>query len=59
MENSYSISIGVGVTGVNQETILAAGISTNSTFRIKVPKITNPRNTGLYLKITKEKYIDY
>ena len=32
--------LGVGVTGVNQETILAAGISTNSTFRVKVPRIT-------------------
>ena len=46
--------LGVGVTGVNQETILAAGISTNSTFRIKVPKITNPRESGLYSRLPKK-----
>jgi len=46
--------LGVGVTGVNQETILAAGISTNSTFRIKVPKITNPRESGLFARLPKK-----
>ena len=40
MEQTLTLSpLGVGVTGVNEETILAAGISTNSTFRIKVPKL--------------------
>ena len=46
--------LGVGVTGVNTETILAAGISTNSTFRIKVPKITNPRESGLFARLPKK-----
>ena len=46
--------LGVGVTGVNQETILAAGISTNSTFRIKVPRITNLTRGGLYARLPKK-----
>ena len=46
--------LGVGVTGVNEETILAAGISTNSTFRIKVPLITNFEQSGLYSRLPKK-----
>ena len=46
--------LGVGVTGVNQETILAAGISTNSAFRIKVPRITNLSRGGLYSRLPKK-----
>ena len=46
--------MGVGVTGVNQETILAAGISTNSAFRIKVPRITNLTRGGLYSRLPKK-----
>ena len=46
--------LGVGVTGVNQETILAAGISTNSSFRIKTPRITNLIRGGLYSQLPKK-----
>ncbi len=42
------------VTGVNNGNILAAGISTNSTFRIKVPRITNLGDTGLFTKLPKK-----
>ena len=42
------------ITGINTGTILAAGISTNSTFRIKVPKITNSLDTGLFTKLPKK-----
>ena len=41
-------------TGVNNGGILAAGISTNSTFRIKVPKIVNLRESGLYARLPKK-----
>ena len=46
--------LGVGVTGVNEESILAAGISTNSTFRIKVPLITNVQESGLFSRLPKK-----
>ena len=42
------------VVGINTGTILASGISTNSTFRIKVPKITNLRDSGLFSKLPKK-----
>ena len=45
--------LGVGVTGVNNGSILAAGISTNSTFRVKSPRITNLTRGGLYSRLPK------
>ena len=42
------------VAGVNNGTVLSAGISTNSTFRIKVPRITNLGDTGLFTKLPKK-----
>ena len=47
------VAVGQSITGVNNGGILAAGISTNSTFRIKVPRITNIRDTGLFTKLPK------
>ena len=46
--------VGVAVTGVNNKNILAAGISTNSTFRIKSPRITNLTRGGLYARLPKK-----
>jgi len=45
--------LGVGVTDVNNGSILSAGISTNSTFRIKVPKLTNLTRGGLFTRLPK------
>ena len=42
------------VTGVNEGSTLATGISTSSTFRIKVPKITNLENSSIYTKIPRD-----
>ena len=47
------VAVGQNITGVNHGGILAAGISTNSTFRIKVPRITNLGDTGLFTKLPK------
>ena len=47
------VAVGQSITGVNNGGILAAGISTNSTFRVKVPKITNLGDTGLFTKLPK------
>jgi len=48
------VAVGQSITGVNNGGILAAGISTDSTFRIKVPKIHNVRNTGLFSRLPKK-----
>ena len=48
------VAVGQSITGVNNGGILAAGISTDSTFRIKVPKIQNVRNTGLFSRLPKK-----
>ena len=47
-------SVGQDITGVNRNDILAAGISTNSTFRVKVPRITNLGDTGLFTQLPKK-----
>jgi len=46
--------VGTAVTGINNKNILAAGISTNSTFRIKSPRITNLTRGGLYARLPKK-----
>ena len=47
------VSVGQSISGVNHGGILAAGISTNSTFRIKVPKITDVQESGLFTRLPK------
>ena len=51
---SISLVATTSVAGVNNGGILAAGISTNSTFRIKVPKISNIREGGLFSRLPKK-----
>ena len=48
------VAVGQSITGVNNGGILAAGISTNSTFRIKSPKITNLSGASLYSRLPKK-----
>ena len=42
------------ISGVNNGGILAAGISTNATFRIKVPKITRLSDSGIFARLPKK-----
>jgi len=48
------VAVGQSITDVNNGGILAAGISTNSTFRIKVPRITTINDSGLYSRLPKK-----
>ena len=48
------VAVGQSITDVNNGGILAAGISTNSTFRIKVPRITTITDSGLYSRLPKK-----
>ena len=47
------VAVGQSVPNVNFGGILAAGISTESTFRIKVPQVTNIQSDGLFSRLPK------